>query len=62
MNDIINKLILTAGAWKSSGRKDKHLERQFSELLNELRWVANTTPEGALQLLLAEINRSEVAA
>lgn len=59
---LINQLILTAGAWKNSNGKDKHLERQFSNLLNELRWAAETTPEGALELLLAEINRDGVAA
>ncbi|WP_438310873.1 hypothetical protein [Sporosarcina sp. FA9] len=59
---IINQLILVAGAWKSTGRKDKHLERQFSHLLNELRWEAGTTPEGALDLLLRELGEKEVAA
>lgn len=62
MKDIINQLILTAGAWRDSGSKDKHLERQFSHLLNELRWAAGTTPEGALELLLAELGETEVAA
>lgn len=59
---IIDQLILTAGAWRDSGGKDKHLERQFSNLLNELRWEAGTTPEGALDLLLAELGEVGVAA
>ncbi|WP_438312290.1 hypothetical protein [Sporosarcina sp. FA9] len=62
INHIINQLILVAGQWKATGRKDKQLERQFSHLLNELRLAAGTTPEGALNLLLRELGEKEVAA
>lgn len=57
---IIDQLILTAGAWRDSG--DEHLNRQFNRLLSELSEVARTTPEGALDLLLAELGEVGVAA
>lgn len=59
---IIDQLILTAGAWQSSGGKDEYLNRQFSNLLNELAEVTRTTPEGALDILLADIGGTGVAA
>ncbi|AMQ06767.1 hypothetical protein [Sporosarcina psychrophila] len=58
-NYIINKLILTAGAWNNTGCKDKHLERQFNSLLNELRITTGTTPEGAVKMLMAELGEVE---
>ena len=59
---IIDQLILTAGAWRDSGGKDKHLNRQFSILLNELAQVANVTVEETTELLLAELGGVGVAA
>lgn len=53
MNKIIDQLILVAGQWQQFG--DKKYEREFSYWLNELRWAANTSPEGALEILLAEL-------
>lgn len=62
MHDIINQLILVTGAWDKTGRRDKHLERQFNSLLNDLRKATGTTPEGAVQLLVESLGESEVAA
>ena len=59
---IINKLILVTGAWRDTGCKDKHLEQQFSSLLNELRITAGVTPEGAVQLLVESLGETGVAA
>lgn len=56
---IINKLILTAGAWNNTGCKDKRLEQQFNSLLNELRITTGTTPEGAVNMLMAELGEVE---
>ncbi|MFJ7933681.1 hypothetical protein [Sporosarcina sp. NPDC096371] len=60
--DIINKLILTVGAWNATGSKDKRLERQFDSLLNDLRKATGTTPEGAVRLLEESLSEREVAA
>lgn len=62
MHDIINKLILVTGAWNDTGRQDKRLEREFDSLLNELREVAKTTREGALELLVESLGEVGVAA
>lgn len=60
MREIINKLIIVAGQWQQFG--GIKYEREFSDLLNELRHVAGTTPEGSVQLFLAEIEKEGVAA
>lgn len=59
---IIDQLILTAGAWQSSGGKDEFLNRQFSQLLNELARVADVPVKEAANLLLAEFGETGVAA
>lgn len=62
MHDIINKLILVAGAWNDTGRQDKRLEQQFGSLLNDLRRTTGTTPEGAVQMLVESLGEAGVAA
>ena len=60
MTEIINQLILVAGQWKQFG--EQQYSDQFNVLLNQLRIATGTTPEGALDLLLAEFNQEGVAA
>lgn len=58
--NIIGQLILTAGQWKQFG--EQQYSDQFNTLLNQLRVATGKTPEGALDLLLAEFKREGVAA
>lgn len=60
MTEIINKLIIVAGQWKRFGGLE--YEQEFSNLLNELSRVTGTTPEGTLDILLADIGGAGVAA
>ena len=60
IENIIKQLILTAGQWKQFG--EQQYSDQFNTLLNQLRVATGTTPEAALDLLLAEFNREGVAA
>lgn len=62
MQAIINQLILTAGAWNESGQKDKLLEYQFDRYLFDLQLIEKTDHDGAMKILLAAIEESEVAA
>jgi len=57
---LIKQLILTAGQWKQF--QEQQYSDQFNTLLNQLRIATGTTEEGAVQLLLADINREGVAA
>lgn len=61
MQKIIDQLILTAGAWQSSGG-DKMLERQFARHLNELGRLTNTNKKGAMELLMSHLGENEVEA
>lgn len=60
IENTIKQLILVAGQWKQFG--GQQYSDQFNVLLNQLRIAAGTTPEGAVQLLLAELKREGVAA
>ena len=60
--DIINQLILTAGAWNESGQKDKLLEWQFELHLFELQLATDTDHDGAMDILLDAIEEKEMAA
>lgn len=59
-SEIIKQLILVAGQWRRFG--EQQYAQRFDRLLNELRIVTGTTPEGALDLLLAELGEVGVAA
>jgi len=60
MHEIIDKLIIVAGQWKRFGGLE--YEQEFSNLLNELSRMTGTTPEGALNILLADLGGTGVAA
>lgn len=59
-NQLINQLIITAGQWQQF--RERQYEQRFNQLLNELRIMTGTSPEGAVEILLQAIQREKVAA
>ena len=59
MQYILDQLIICAGQWQKFG--GEHYQREFSVLLNQLARVAGTTLEGAVELLMKDLEGSAVA-
>lgn len=59
MRHILDQLIIVAGQWQSIGGGCYQL--QFMLLLNQLAKAANTNQEGAIEILMLDLEGSAVA-
>lgn len=62
MRDIVNMLILTIGAWDTTGQNDEQLENEFEVWLRKLQEVLKTNREGAVKYLISAIEEEEEVA